>query len=175
MTLVQFSECNPDFEVRYCKDCKKIVKLDEFEENSRCPFCSKSYFDCEPIWSINFLINEEKYQSDNKLLRAEARGAVLDPVIGLTIKDFLYIAEKIQTVDWFELLKYYFVNFSFLITRDSYVRIKKINLTEGGNLTFRQWITTRTEDVNVDQETITSTILERYLNEDDDDENEPFN
>lgn len=117
-------------------------------------------------------INLDKSQIGEINLNVNASGSVLDPVIGFTIKDFFYLIDKIPNIDWRGYLTKYFVNTYFIITLDTYEKIKQICLKRGSNLTFRVWITMHS-DIKIDKETITSMLLERYL-DDDDDEEAPF-
>lgn len=171
--LVQFIDCRPNFDAKFCEECQRLLR----NSLMSCPICNADYSKCSHYWDIYFTIDENNYQTfleddenkykrSNRRLNVVARGDVLDPIIGLSAKDFFYLCERVPSIDWYEYLIKYFIKFDFIITLDSVEKIKQICLKHGNSMTFKQWITTASKDVSIDQETITSIVLERYLNDD---------
>lgn len=159
-STVQFRNCRIQTDVKYCSYCSLIVE----EMDLRCPKCNARYEDqLIPIWRFYFTIDKQFVQS---VPIVEATGPILDPVIGFTIEDYLYLKETMPHIDWDMWICKYFVGVPFLITQ-SFKRIKTINLEKGNKITFREWINLMSDTIGVNKETIDMALIERYMNEDE--------
>jgi hypothetical protein len=132
--LIQVMTCLPTLPVYQCNECLQWTEA----ARDRCHYCNSTQI--TPEWRLDFeirAINASTCQFLPHSPRVAAMGSMLDPVMGMTIEEYLSLTRKFRPLN--DLVQKYF-EFTFLNVIRIDGKLISVYVPAGCQLTFRVWL-----------------------------------